>query len=313
MIVTSIFNRKFLLISLSACAFWLAAASCDNSLQDDKMYAEEKAIETYLTAKKLNFTKVDGVYHAQTSLTYNYQIAPGDTVDFNYIGYTITTPANVFDTNIKSEAIKAKLDTASRTFKPIRVIAGSGTLTRGLDLGLMQACDQEKGIIVFPSYLGFGKKAIGPLEPWTTLAYSIQILHVNGKAIEQEKAYINSLNLPGEGFSRHGTSGLFYKITQRVNTKYKPTLDSTIYGWYRGTLPSGELVNQTQGDNQLIKLSASTLPIGLRLGFTLLNKGEAASIVLPSYLGYGIKGNEDVAPYQTLFYQIRLDSIKRIK
>jgi FKBP-type peptidyl-prolyl cis-trans isomerase len=277
------------------------------------MYAEEKAIEAYLTAKKLSFTKVDGVYHAQTTLTYNYQIAPGDTVDFNFVGHTIASTAYVFDTNIKSEAIMAKLDTASRTFNPIRVIAGSGTLIRGLDLGLMQACDQEKGIIVFPSYLGFGKRAIGPLEPWTPLAYSIHILHVNGKAIEQEKAYINSLNLPGEGFSPHGTSGLFYKITQQVSVNYKPTLDSTIYGWYRGTLPSGELVHQTLGDNQLIKLSASTLPIGLRLGYTLLNEGEAASIVLPSYLGYGIEGNEVVGPYQTLFYQIRLDSIKRIK
>jgi len=282
----------------------LALSSCDNSLEDDKRFAEEKLIESYISSKGLKYSRTEKVYHIATEPSYGYEVNTGDTLEFWFKGYTPETTPLVFDTNIKTEAIAAKLDTNIRTFEPIRVIAGKTDLVEGLKKGLLGTRLNQKSTIIFTSDLGFKSQIIGPLDAWSSLAYDLEIIYVNGSGIETEKEILSAMDL--SGFSLH-TSGLYYKylITPSAD---KPESTSTVYGWYRCTLPDGTLVEEISTENTEINLNTS---LGaLKVGFTLIPVGGSAEFVAPSPMCYGKKGNTIVKPYQPLLFSMRLDSIK---
>ena len=92
-------------------------SACDNSLEDDKRYAEEKTIESFISTNKLTYTKSDGVYHIATEPSYGYEVNNGDTVKFWYVGYTLS--GLVFETNVESVAIEENLNTEVRGLEPL--------------------------------------------------------------------------------------------------------------------------------------------------------------------------------------------------
>ncbi len=278
--------------------------SCNKTLEEERTYKENQTIESYITAKKWKYVEVGGVYHVVRVRSFGYQVAKGDTVTFWYVGYTLK--GLVFDTNDKTVAKLNKLDTVNRSFNPLVTVAGKGNLIEGLDDGLLLVNDQEYATIIFPSSLGFGENIIGPVAESTTLAYDIIITKVNGVGIQKEKSYLEKLNPVGYTID---TSGLYYKYSV-AGTGITPAATDTIYGWYKGTLPDGTVIDDVGAGNKLITFSDSDVPEGVRLGLWLTKTGGAADLILPSYLGYGNKGKGVVDPYQTLFYQIRLDSIK---
>ena len=281
------------------------STSCKKDLEDEKTFANNKSIESYLSSNKLDYTEENGIYVHVWKPVYNYQIAKGDTVSFWYVGHTLD--GLVFDTNEKSIAKEYKLDTLVRSFTPLKVIAGSGNLIEGLDNGLLLLRDSIQATIFFPSSMGFGDNAIGPIPIWTPLAYQIQIISVNGKAIQEEKSYIEELNLISSGYTRD-SSGLYIKNITLGTISTAPSLSDTIYGQIKGLLPDGT-VFEDKGAQSFV-LSKSDMPEGVKLGFLLTNNGGENSLLLPSYLGFGVKGSGTIKPYQTLYYQIKIDSIK---
>jgi len=280
--------------------------ACNKSLEEERVYTQDKTIESYILKKSWEFTKVEGVYHIINTPSFGYQVAVGDTVTFWYTAYTLD--GNVFDTNIQSVAETANLDTNVRSFEPIVTIAGKGKLISGLDEGMLLLRDGEQATILFPSSLGFGSNAIGPVEEWSPLAYSIELIKVNGANIQDENAYFENLALVDEGFTKD-TSGLYLKYLL-LGSESEPTVTDTIWGWCKGTLPDGTVIEDFGDENQQIILSNEDIPEGVRLGFLLTKKGGLTELVIPSFLGFGNSGLGDVEPYQTLLYQIRFDSIK---
>ncbi|KAB2867293.1 MAG: FKBP-type peptidyl-prolyl cis-trans isomerase [Bacteroidales bacterium] len=279
--------------------------SCDNSLEDDKRFAEEKKIESYIAAKKWKYTKSQGVYHIVIEPSYGYEVNVDDTVKFWFKGYTPQTQPLVFDTNIKSEAITASLDTNIRSFEPISVIVGKTDLITGLERGLLSTRLNQKSTIIFTSDLGFKSQIIGPLSAWSPLAYDIQIIYVNGKGIQAEKELLSTLSLSGYN---QFNSGLYFK-TLVNNTAVFPSSSSIVYGWYKCTLPDGTLVEEVTTENKEIDLADNILG-ALKVGFTLISEEGSAEFVAPSPMCFGKNGNTIVAPYQPLVFSVRLDSIK---
>ena len=287
-------------------AAFFSLASCKKTLEEERNYSENRSIESYI---KYNFSGKENsisedVYHVIRVKSYGYQVAKDDTIEFMYKGYTLDN--KVFDTNIKSVAINEKLDTLIRSFDPIVTIAGSGKLVDGLDIGLLQIREGEQATILFTSSLGFGDNSMGPVKPWSPLAYDVELINVNGANIQKEKSYISGLNL--SGYSKD-TSGLFYKY-QTLGAGLWPLKTDTIYGSYKGMLFDGPIIVSISAENKQIILANESIPEGVRLGFMLTKPGGKTTLVLPSYLGYGNQGNELIEPYQTLKYDIELDSIK---
>lgn len=280
--------------------------SCRKDLEEEKTFNENTSIEKYIATNKWIFNKVDGIYHVVRIPSFGYQVSAGDTVEFDYWAYTLN--GKVFDTNVKSIAKIAKLDTLIRSFNHVITIAGKGNLISGVDNGLLQIREGEAAIILFSSSLGFGDNAIGPVPVWSPLAYDIVLIKVNGLNIQNEKSYINNLNLLAGGYSED-TSGLFFKY-ETTGIGIMPTIKDTIYGWYKGTLSDGTIIDSLESDSKQIVLLNDNIPEGVKLGFRLTAKNGITDLVLPSYLGFGNEGNKLVKPYETIFYRIRLDSIK---
>lgn len=276
--------------------------SCKKNLEEERTFSENQSIERFIGSK--TYTNVDGVYHVVFKKSYGYQAAKGDTVEFWYAGYTLD--GKFFDTNVKDIAKAEKLDTTIRSFVPLKLIAGESNLIDGLNKGLLQIKEGEIATILFSSALGYGGNTIGSVKAWSPLSYNIQLIKVNSLNIQQEKSYISGLNLVG---FLEDTSGLFYQYEQ-AGVGLVPSKTDTIYGWYKGTLPDGTIIKDLGIGNRKIVLSNDTIPEGVRLGFMLTRETGITELVLPSYLGFGNKGNKLVKPYETIRYRIRLDSIK---
>ena len=61
-----------------------------------------------------------------------------------------------------------------------------------------------------------------------------------------------------------------------------------------------------KGEKQLIIGKKQTI-IGLEEGLKLMHKGDFATLIIPWYLGYGIKGFEQIVPpYTSIIYNIKV-------
>lgn len=278
-------------------------SACDNSLEDDKRYAEEKTIESFISTNKLTYTKSDGVYHIATEPSYGYEVNNGDTVKFWYVGYTLS--GLVFETNVESVAIEENLNTEVRGFEPLSVVAGETDLIAGLRRGLLLTRLNQTSTIIFTSDLGFKGQIVGPIDAWSPLAYDMVVIYVNGKGIQSEKQLLASMDL--SSYNLH-TTGLYYKYLVDTSST-RPVSTSTVYGWYKITLPNGDIVDEITTPNKEISLSGNVLG-AIKEGFMLLSLGGSAEFIAPSPMGYGKKGNDDVSPYQPIAISMRLDSIK---
>lgn len=285
----------------------ISLLSCKEALEEERADNESRLIEGFISKNKWNFEKENGVYHITRNTCFGYHVAKGDTITFNYVAYTLD--GLVFETNVKAEAKKAGLDTTVRSFEPLRIIAGKSSLIEGLEEGLLLLKEGEVGTIVFPSTKGYGGSAIGPIKPNSPIAFNIELISVNNAKIEQEISYISSLNLIGAGYTYDATTGLYFKFSPE-GVGVTPTLRDTIYCWYKGTKFDGTVIEEIKSGNIIVVLSSSGINDGLKQGFLKTKKGGTTDLVLPSYLGFGNKGNEIVKSYETLKYQIRLDSIK---
>jgi len=108
-------------------------------------------------------------------------------------------------------------------------------------------------------------------------------------------------------YNLHST-GLYYKYLIDTSST-RPVSTSTVYGWYKITLPSGEVVEEVSTLNTTINLSETNMG-AIKEGFMLLSLGGSAEFIAPSPMGYGKKGNDDVSPYQPIAISMRLDGIK---
>lgn len=289
----------FLLIPLG-----LLFSQCGKDLQEEKLLAENKRIEGFLNNYSFNYQY--GVYHAVATPGYGYEVAKGDSVAFWFKGYTLDN--KVFDTNVLSVAKELKLDTLTRSFDSIVVVAGDGSLIEGLNRGLLLCRGDETSKIVFSSVYGFGDQNFGSIPAWSPLGYDITIIYVINDRIRAEQTLLNQL-VKQNKFLKH-EMGFWYSTFGSPVSSVNPTLNDTIYGWFRAKTPNGDVFEEVTEQNIEIFLGNHDYTTGFKTGFTLLKPGEYATILVPSPLAYGIDGEGSVDPYTPVIYQMRLDSIK---
>lgn len=286
--------------------FLFIFSSCDNSLEEDKKYAEEKKIESYISAKKWSYEKANGVYHAIVKSSYNYQVNAGDTVKFWFKGYTIVSPIDTFDTNIESTAIATGLSTSTHNFQPIKIVAGKGTLIDGLDQGILLCRLNQVSTILFTSNLGFKGEQMENVPVWSPLAFYIEITYLNGPGIEAEKQVLNAIDYTG--YSKH-ESGLYYKFLVDTSA-LRPTTADTVYGWYNISQIDGTSVMESNIPNEQIALSDKNVIDAIKIGFTLMSVGGSAEFIASSPIAFGNNGNKYISAYQPIRLTMRLDSVK---
>lgn len=145
----------------------------------EAMKKEEPAkIEKYVAANNLKVTKTaSGVNYVITTPGSGPSPVVGDTVEVNYTGKLLT--GKVFDTSIKSIAQKDKaLFNPSNPYKPIRFPVGTKQVIAGWDEGLMLLNKGAKATFIIPSALGYGEQGMGPIPPFSTLVFDVELVSI---------------------------------------------------------------------------------------------------------------------------------------
>jgi FKBP-type peptidyl-prolyl cis-trans isomerase FkpA len=119
-------------------------------------------------------------------------------------------------------------------------------------------------------------------------------------------------------------SGLKYKVTL-PSIKRKPLAGDTVLVNYTGKTLDGKIfdtsiqadaikggVNNPGRNYEPIQFIVGNREVisGWDEGFLLLNEGSKAQLIIPSKIGYGEKGNGDIKPFSTLFFDVQLVKIK---
>lgn len=121
------------------------------------------------------------------------------------------------------------------------------------------------------------------------------------------------LNELGEGFTKT-SSGLRYKITDKVEGAEKPVRGQTVAVYYKGMLPDGKVFDKRLEEEGQDPLSFSVgegrvIP-GWDEGLQLLGKGESARLIIPPHLAYGDRGaGKMIPPNAILIFDVTLSSI----
>jgi len=113
------------------------------------------------------------------------------------------------------------------------------------------------------------------------------------------------------GFERT-TSGLRYKIIQKGDGA-KAAKGKTVAVHYEGSLDNGKVFDSSYSRKEPIEfpLGMGQVIPGWDEGISLLQVGDKARFVIPSYLGYGSKGAGGVIPPEaTLIFDVELMSVK---
>lgn len=279
---------------------------CEKSLFDEKEVANNLQIESALKASNIEYIKENGIYTYVLKKGYGYQLTEGDSIAFWYVAGTLK--GEIFDTNIADIADSTGIDMQGRNMTPIETVVGNNSFVPGLTLGLPLCREGQWNSLIFPSTLGYQDLRTGSIEPWTPLIFDVYIIYVKNEKIILEQNNISNFVASSNGFVPD-TTGLWIKSVSEGGLSSKPMPGDTIFGSYKLSTLNHNLIDQPEEENEMIILNQTILE-GMLYGFLKLSAGDKMHLVIPSALGYGINGSENVAPYTPLFCEIKLDSIK---
>ncbi len=132
--------------------------------------AEPAAREAYLKEHNITVKPTDdGLYVIINKKTNGIKPKEGDKVKVHYTGYLLNGE---------------KFDSSVDRGKPFEFTLGKGQVIKGWDEGIAMLHKGEKATFIIPSSLGYGQRSMGPIGPYSTLVFDVELVDVtkgNGK------------------------------------------------------------------------------------------------------------------------------------
>lgn len=131
------------------------------------------------------------------------------------------------------------------------------------------------------------------------------MLAINKRLATQEDSLIKVfVNISNTHFAK-SEIGFWYNVTNSTSNESVLKLGRCNYIYEISTL-DGALLEKGK---ESLEFDKKQTIIGLEEGLKLLHNGESAIFIIPWYLGYGMKGKENIIPaYTTLIYKIKIDN-----
>lgn len=107
-------------------------------------------------------------------------------------------------------------------------------------------------------------------------------------------------------------SGLQYELIEAGNDVH-PTVKDTVWVRYKGTLVDGTVFDQTEEGGEPIDFVLSRVVRGWQEGLQLLGEGGKAKLYIPSSLGYGEQGTQNIEPNSTLIFDVELVKVGKVE
>lgn len=102
-------------------------------------------------------------------------------------------------------------------------------------------------------------------------------------------------------------SGVQYKVETMGKGK-KADYSSKVTCVYKGMYPNGAVFSSSRGES--VELSVSELVPGLAQVLMTLPAGTRCMAYIPWHLAYGPEGNDNIAPYSALVYDLEIIEVK---
>ena len=131
----------------------------------------------------------------------------------------------------------------------------------------------------------------------------VSLLTINQNLAKKEDGIIKTIALQKDKAFKKSEIGFWYMI-ERVGNGPKIN-DSTVCRFSCRLMSlKGKLL---QRDEKQIVIGKKQIVAGLEEGLKLMNKGDSATIIVPWYLAYGMKGEEPlIPPYTSLIYEVKV-------
>jgi FKBP-type peptidyl-prolyl cis-trans isomerase FkpA len=277
-----IFTSVFLVITL---------AGCEKEYESIEE-VDERKIQNYITAQKLNLTKDDsGIYYQVLNPGTGDAPKNSDQVFFSYTA--------------KSVDGKEYFETGSYSLN-------SGFLgyvrPEGWRLALYKINRGGKVRVVFPSTLGFGRNGSGIIEGNEVLDSELELFDVRTQP-ELDDLIINRFIAANSltGFTKL-PKGVYYKIITPGTGTNEITLTSSITIAYTGRLLKGTVFDSaTTAKPYTSKLE--NLIEGWKEAVPLIKKGGKIRILIPSGLAYGAQGSANIPANSVLDFDIEVTDV----
>ncbi len=104
------------------------------------------------------------------------------------------------------------------------------------------------------------------------------------------------------------SSGLYY-IEKKEGTGKAPKRGSYVTIMYRGKFIDGEVFDESDADGFIFRLGYGMVVTGLDEGVSYMREGGIATLIIPSFLGYGTYRHGDIPAYSTLIFEVKLIEI----
>ncbi len=139
-----------------------------------------------------------------------------------------------------------------------------------------------------------------------------QLMDANKNILRSEFHLIDSFIAKHNYQMKETGSGLRYQIVKEVEATQASAGDEVLIR-YKAFLLNGELCQESDKEApEQVKLGEAKLVRGLEEAILLMRVGEVARLVVPSHLGYGVRGDgKTVPPASILYYEINLMAIKK--
>lgn len=170
-------------------------------------------------------------------------------------------------------------------------------------------------LILFILMLGFqscsNKKNVVETNNLNQDQVTEKLLEANKAAIEFENKQIDKL-IAGSGWNMLETAtGLRYEIIEKGNGP-KAETGRIARLEYETKLIDGKIIySSVQKGPKEFRIGSGGVESGLEEGILLLQQGDKARFVIPSFLAHGLSGDQDcIPPKATLIYTIKLIDLK---
>ncbi|MCX6251753.1 MAG: FKBP-type peptidyl-prolyl cis-trans isomerase [Bacteroidetes bacterium] len=198
--------------------------------------------------------------------------------------------------------------------------------TPGFEEAISTMKKGSKATIIVPSKMAFGEQGRGNLvPPFATLLYNVEILNVQTKAeFDKEAENKKKEDEQKKASAKKDESMLLQKYLKEHNITTKPTASGLYYiekvkGTgpraeagkklkvnYKGTLLDGKVFDQSKEKPLEFTLGQGQVIKGWDEGFTMMNKGGKATLIIPSSIAYGDRSMSIITPYSTLVFEVEL-------
>jgi FKBP-type peptidyl-prolyl cis-trans isomerase FkpA len=143
-----------------------------------KNKANEKInLDKYLADNKITTAPTEsGLIYIQKAKGNGARAEKGKKVKMNYVGKLLD--GTIFDTNNEKVAKENNMHSEGRTYNAFEFTVGNGEVIPGWDEALPMMNVGGKATFIVPSSLAYGEMNQGPITPYSTLVFDVELLEV---------------------------------------------------------------------------------------------------------------------------------------